>query len=582
MAGGNQIVVVVGATVGDVVAKLGQGATAVRDFARQTRAAGDQARTAGNAVGGLERSFKSFAQEQRGQARMLGFYVAELGNFVGASQGAKAALGQLSGGLLDMVTGSLFGAVVGGLGAIALAWRHAGEAGRKAAEENKKRTVELTELLTKQREELEKIRFLDGGGTERTYGVEQKRRENQARLDELNRRIAGMEKFDGKALGQSDYFINLGLAHLGKVYEERARIVVDLQKAEEQAEALDRAEADKRRAEEEKRRQEEEKRRRQEHYSAILKQQREYQEAFRRAEDSFSLSAWQASKGVTGEAGASIAGQGGVLGLQDRTQNGRVERLNSSDYAQRLYGYRGMGQESSAGISAKSVEQLNEKLREQREEWGRLGHEVSGGFARSAMQSLRSVATGARSVGEAIRDMMQGVGTAVLDVLQGIGEKWIQKTLENLLIEKAATSTTNVAEVASEAAVAAAATMASISAIPVVGPAMAPAAAAEAYAATMAYAPLAAAEGGWRLPETGGPFPMLGHRGERMLNEKQNRDYDDTQALLRRVAAGGGGGPTIDLRGARFYGKSSYEEIVKESGRGVQRAHRNLARRGIR
>lgn len=75
----------------------------------------------------------------------------------------------------------------------------------------------------------------------------------------------------------------------------------------------------------------------------------------------------------------------------------------------------------------------------------------------------------------------------------------------------------NVASVTGYAAVAAAAAAASVAAIPYVGWAMAPGVAAETFAMTMAWAPVASAAGGWDIPSASGGIPMIAHSREMVL-----------------------------------------------------------------
>jgi hypothetical protein len=98
--------------------------------------------------------------------------------------------------------------------------------------------------------------------------------------------------------------------------------------------------------------------------------------------------------------------------------------------------------------------------------------------------------------------------------------------------QAAETSAANVASVLSYAAVAAAAAYASTCAIPIIGPALAPAASLASMTATLAYLPMAAFDLGGVVPKT---QVALVHGGERVLTPSQN-------SSLERIAAQSAGG----------------------------------------
>jgi hypothetical protein len=106
-----------------------------------------------------------------------------------------------------------------------------------------------------------------------------------------------------------------------------------------------------------------------------------------------------------------------------------------------------------------------------------------------------------------------------------------------------------VGQITSDAAVAAAGAYAATAAIPIVGPAMAPAAGMEAYAAVMAYAAMASAEAGaWGIPRAGA---ALLHPGEAVLPASKAAGLD---RLIEGGPAPGGGGANIHLNITAFDG----------------------------
>jgi tape measure domain-containing protein len=153
----------------------------------------------------------------------------------------------------------------------------------------------------------------------------------------------------------------------------------------------------------------------------------------------------------------------------------------------------------------------------------------------------------------------KGLGSAVKSVFQGLGENILQiflhgllKPVENLfgkLVEnlaakliglfvtsKATASAVDVGEVAGAAAVGGAAAAASTAAIPIIGPALAPAAGAAMYAAILAtYTPLAFFKQGGDVPED---MPAFLHAKEMVL------PADIAVPLRRMVASNGTATPT--------------------------------------
>lgn len=182
-------------------------------------------------------------------------------------------------------------------------------------------------------------------------------------------------------------------------------------------------------------------------------------------------------------------------------------------------------------------------------------------------QGLASAIVGAQSFGAAMKSVVQSVGQEILQTLIGVALKGVQEALGSIVAKwlgiqivstaaskaqiaqnaavvgaqlagiatatsaqiganalilndtlgmylaiAAVASATDVSEVAGEAAVGGAAAFASTAAIPIIGPALAPAAGAAAYAAILGtFGPLAAFEKGGLVPET---MMALVHKGE--------------------------------------------------------------------
>jgi hypothetical protein len=134
------------------------------------------------------------------------------------------------------------------------------------------------------------------------------------------------------------------------------------------------------------------------------------------------------------------------------------------------------------------------------------------------------------------------------------------------------------AEIVGLAAVAAAAAFAATAAIPLTGPAAAPAAAALAYTQVMAYAPQAAAERGWDLPATGGPFPALLHKKEMVLPEEQ---ADTIRSLKKGGQDQGGGGDSSKQVHAHYHAAAGENpDSIRKNSATFKQMIKDMARRG--
>lgn len=173
------------------------------------------------------------------------------------------------------------------------------------------------------------------------------------------------------------------------------------------------------------------------------------------------------------------------------------------------------------------------------------------GSARSELSGfLSDVATGSEDAGDALMDMITGFAKAGINALADMAAQWLIYQGVQMMTGKAAQSAAGLALVGNAQATAFQAQLAayaSTAAIPVYGPALAPAAAFTAAAAT---APMVAGvssaalvgmahDGIDTIPREG---TWLLDGGERVLNPNQNRDL--TQYLRNAADAGSGGGRT--------------------------------------
>ncbi|MBV1812527.1 phage tail tape measure protein [Pseudomonas viridiflava] len=163
------------------------------------------------------------------------------------------------------------------------------------------------------------------------------------------------------------------------------------------------------------------------------------------------------------------------------------------------------------------------------------------------------VATGAKDAGDAIADFAGNMAKSVINALADMAAQWLIYQGIQLLVGKSGQSAAATGLIANAQAASAQAALnayASTAGIPLVGPALAPAAALTATAATM---PMVAAvttsalagmahNGMDNIPKEG---TWLLDGGERVLNPNQNRDL--TKYLAEKSGGGGGGSTPIKI-----------------------------------
>ncbi|WP_122605174.1 phage tail tape measure protein [Pseudomonas viridiflava] len=200
------------------------------------------------------------------------------------------------------------------------------------------------------------------------------------------------------------------------------------------------------------------------------------------------------------------------------------------------------------------------------------------------------VATGAKDAGDAIADFAGNMAKSVINALADMAAQWLIYQGIQLLVGKSGQSAAATGLIANAQAASAQAALnayASTAGIPLVGPALAPAAALTATAATM---PMVAAvttsalagmahNGMDNIPKEG---TWLLDGGERVLNPNQNRDL--TNYLADKSGTGGGGTPiTINApvtvqaqpgvsdEDAKRQGKAAGEALAQEVRSVLQR-----------
>jgi hypothetical protein len=184
----------------------------------------------------------------------------------------------------------------------------------------------------------------------------------------------------------------------------------------------------------------------------------------------------------------------------------------------------------------KSVQKANDALvTEQMEKWHQLSQSIFG--------SVNSAIHGVMFQGDTFGQFMSNLAIGIADSFLQMGEKILEDQIENWvmteILGKASATTTADAAIMASAAEAAAAAFASTAAIPIVGPELAPGAAAAAYAAVMSMTALASAAGGQYNVPFDGQITEL-HRNEMVLPAS-------IASPMREYFAGGKGGGGISV-----------------------------------
>ncbi|MCE9561885.1 MAG: phage tail length tape measure family protein [Planctomycetes bacterium] len=188
--------------------------------------------------------------------------------------------------------------------------------------------------------------------------------------------------------------------------------------------------------------------------------------------------------------------------------------------------------------------------------------QVFQGIDRAFSTSINGILMGTQTWKQA----MSGIFTGILSVFVDMAEKMASKWLETQLMNSIFGSEQAVTTIAGDAATAGAAAYASTAAIPVVGPSLAPAAAAQAYGATMAFQGLVPLEtGAWEIPATG---PALLHPGEMVVPRKFADDLRSN---------GGLGGGDVHLH-VHAMDAGSVKKLFMENGAAIASAIKSQVR----
>lgn len=170
-----------------------------------------------------------------------------------------------------------------------------------------------------------------------------------------------------------------------------------------------------------------------------------------------------------------------------------------------------------------------------------------------------------------LRGAVANLGQAVIAEFVGMAVKSATEWIATHLAMKAISKTTGLGEISTNAGVAASGAYAATALIPYVGPALAPAAAATAYAGAMSYGAMASAAGGWgQIPSD--QIAQV-HKDEMILPA-------DIAGPVRDMAArGSGSGGDIHLHVSAIDAQSFAEALSQHDGaihKAIKRANRNF------
>jgi hypothetical protein len=160
--------------------------------------------------------------------------------------------------------------------------------------------------------------------------------------------------------------------------------------------------------------------------------------------------------------------------------------------------------------------------------WRSLFDSITNGFS----SAIKGVIMGTQTLAQAMKNILQTVVVSVIDM----GVKMLAQMALDAIMGNLIEKTSALSKITSHAAVAAAGAYAATAAIPYIGPIIAPAAAATAFAGTMSWsAALASAAGGFDIPRGLNPVTQL-HQEEMVL------PASIANPLRESLATGGAGG----------------------------------------
>lgn len=180
---------------------------------------------------------------------------------------------------------------------------------------------------------------------------------------------------------------------------------------------------------------------------------------------------------------------------------------------------------------------LNKEVLEEHKVWDNLFKQVQTGW----QQTISKFLQGSLSISGAVKGIFQSVTSSVINSLATMAAKNLEVMAESLLLHK----TVAMAQIKADAAKAGSAAYQAVVGIPYVGPFLAPAAAAVAYGATLAFG--TSAKGGYDIPGNVNPVVQT-HAREMILPQPI---ADPLRQMIKRGQMGGGGDINITAVDAR-------------------------------
>lgn len=202
------------------------------------------------------------------------------------------------------------------------------------------------------------------------------------------------------------------------------------------------------------------------------------------------------------------------------------------------------------------------------QEMSEFGQQFWPALQNGITQFANGIAQGTIRIGNVWRTMWQGLVQITFSALAQIGARWLVTQLMAL----AGAKTAGLSQITSNAAVAGSAAVASTAAIPIIGPALAPAAGTAAYLAAMAYSSgLPAAARGFDVPAGINPVTQL-HQREMVLPAR-------LADVVRGMADGGvGGGMNVTFAVSAMDGRS-FGDFVEQHSDQLARGMRKAAKK---
>lgn len=206
---------------------------------------------------------------------------------------------------------------------------------------------------------------------------------------------------------------------------------------------------------------------------------------------------------------------------------------------------------------------LDQEIKKKEQQWRQFGQTIFQSFNSSLQAMVRGTETWKQAVGN--------VFLSIADAFASMGEKMIEDWALQKIFGIATAKEEAIGQITSNAAVAGSAAYASTAAIPVVGPGLAPAAAATAHAGALSWiGSLASFDvGAWEIGSDG---PAMLHRGESVL--------PTTFAESMRQNGGfGGGGDTFHITAVDA---KSFKSMLSQEGPHIAKVIRKESGKGNR